>query len=76
MMLTEAGTDLQQNTDTGGEGRHLSTSQDSSQALPMSLGWVLGSMVPKGPGGQLGISARMAEGKWKGKNRDTKASTK
>lgn len=42
----------------------------------MSLGWVWGSMVPKEPGGQLGISARMAEGQWKGKNRNTKASTK
>lgn len=27
-------------------------------------------------GGQLGISARMAQGKWKGKNSNTKASTK
>lgn len=30
----------------------------------------------QGTRSQLGISARMAEGKWKGKNRDTKASTK
>lgn len=73
-MLTQAGTDLQQNRHRW--RREVPEHQPRLlSAMPVSLGWALGSMAPKGAGGQLGISARMAGGKWKGKNRDTKAST-
>lgn len=64
------------NTHTRRDGSCRSTSQDFHHAMPMRLCWVLGSMVPKGPGRQLGIRARMEEGRWKDKDRETKAPTK